>query len=93
MHEPVYEPYPAAHVTRTVYEPAPVPTRVDVVADTGRAVPAYLRSVTFPATKEELMRAARAVPDEPSALSRLERVPDRRYANIDDLMSALMTTA
>jgi Protein of unknown function (DUF2795) len=95
LHEPAFEPpVPMpSQVTRTVYETAPAPAHVDVVADTVRPLPAYVRNVAFPATKEELLRAARAVPDEPLALSRLERVPDRSYRNLDDLMSALMATA
>jgi hypothetical protein len=91
--EPAYEPYGAGDVLRTVYEPPAAPARVDVVADAGRTVPVYLRNVRFPATKDELLRAARAVPGEPMALSRLERVPDRSYTSLDDLLSALMAIA
>jgi Protein of unknown function (DUF2795) len=91
--EPAYEPHAASYATRTVYEPQPVPTSVHVVEDSGRPLPAYLLNVTFPATKQELLRAARAVQSEPMALSRLERVPDRSYSSLDDLRSALMATA
>jgi Protein of unknown function (DUF2795) len=93
MQEPAYEPYAPGYVAGTDYAPQYAPVRVDTVADTSpRVVPAYVRNITFPATKQELLRAARAVPDEPLALHRLERVPDRSYSSLDDLMSALMAT-
>jgi hypothetical protein len=93
MQEPAYEPYAPGYVAGTDYAPQYAPVRVDTVADTSpRVVPAYVRNISFPATKQDLLRAARAVPDEPLALHRLERVPDRSYSSLDDLMSALMAT-
>jgi hypothetical protein len=54
--------------------------------DETRLVPQYLRSVGFPATKQDLVRLARGHPDEGSALCRLERIPDRRYSSLHDLI-------
>ena len=53
------------------------------------AVPSYLRGVSFPATKQDLLRLARANNDEPGVLRKLEQVADRSYSSLQDLMSAL----
>jgi len=51
-----------------------------------------VRDVTFPTTKQELLRAARARNDEPVTLRRLEQLPDRSYSSVNDLMSAFLAT-
>jgi len=89
-HHHTYEPTTVAH--QTVYETAP-PANVRVYDDDNRIVPAYLRNASFPVTKQELLRLARLNNDDPTALGRLERVPDRSYSSINDLMSVLLTTA
>ena len=84
---------PAAATRYTAYEPvAAAPTSVRVHHDepTG-AVPSYLRGVSFPATKQDLLRVARASNDEPGVLRRLEQVADRSYNSLQDLMAALGT--
>jgi hypothetical protein len=106
-HEPEYEAHTTTTVTHhayeptataaphTVYEPhttAPAAS-VRVYEDTDRAVPTYLRSASFPTTKQELLRLARLNNDDPMALRRLEQVPDRTYSSLNDLMSVLLTTA
>jgi len=102
-HEPEYEAHTTT-VTHHAYEPVvsathyaahePVvttssPTAVRVYGDRGANVAAYLRSASFPATKQELLRLARANNDEPAMLRRLEQVPERSYSSLEDLMSAL----
>ena len=86
-----YDPVAATHYT--AYEPAAAaPTSVRVHHDEPiGAVPSYLRGVSFPATKQDLLRVARASNDEPGVLRRLEQVADRSYNSLQDLMSALGT--
>lgn len=45
--------------------------------------------VSFPATKQDLLRLARANNDEPVVLRKLEQVADRTYHNAQDLMATL----
>jgi hypothetical protein len=100
------EPEYATHTTTTVTHHAPVvetrhteydpvvavsPTSVRVHDDT--RIPAYLRSVSFPATKQNLLRLARANADDTIALWRVEQLPDRSYSSLNDLTSALPATA
>jgi hypothetical protein len=102
-HEPEYEAHTTTTVTHhhvheptVVYEPlatSAAPASVRVYEDTDRAVPTYLRSASFPTTKQELLRLARMHNDDPMALRRLEQVPDRSYSSLNDLMSVLLTTA
>jgi uncharacterized protein DUF2795 len=85
-----YEPVAATHYT--AHEPvAAAPTSVRVYDEPATAVPSYLRGVSFPATKQDLLRVARASNDEPGILRRLEQVADRSYNSLQDLMSALGT--
>ena len=95
-HHP-YEPTMApVHGTTVLHDPVTTtssPVAARVYDDAGRTVPAYLRSASFPATKQELLRLARLNNDDPTALRRLELVPDRSYSSINDLMSVLLTTA
>jgi Protein of unknown function (DUF2795) len=93
VQEPAHDTHTTTYVTQTAYEPPPAATTVHVYDETSRPVPAYVRDVTFPATKQELLRAARARNDEPMTLRRLEQLPDRSYSNVNDLMSALFATA
>jgi hypothetical protein len=102
IHEPEYDTHTTTTVTHHTYEPVAAtrqtaheplvvaPASVRVYDDPGSSVPSYLRGVSFPATKQDLLRLARVNPDEPTALRRLEQVPDRSYSSLDDLMSALL---
>ena len=104
-HEPEYDTHTTTTVTHHAYEPpattryttyepvAASPTTVRVYDETGGRVPAYLRSASFPATKQDLLRVARANDDDPVALRRVEQLPDRSYSSLNDLMSALLATA
>jgi hypothetical protein len=102
-HEPEY----ATHTTTTVTHHAPVvetrhtdyepvvavtPTSVRVHDETAARIPAYLRNVSFPATKQDLLRLARANADDSITLRRVEQLPDRSYSSLNDLTSALLAT-
>ena len=54
--------------------------------DETRLVPSYLRCAAFPATRSDLLQLAEVHPDEGRALHRLERVTDRRYTSLHDLI-------
>jgi len=86
---------PVVETHHTEYEPVvPVsPTSVRVHEDTAARIPSYLRSVSFPATKQDLLRLARANADDSIALRRVEQLPDRSYSSLNDLTSALLATA
>jgi len=85
-----YQPVTATH--HTDYDPAATPTSVRVYDDSAGQIPAYLRSVSFPATKQDLLRLARANADDPIALRRVEQLADRTYSSLSDLTSALLAT-
>jgi Protein of unknown function (DUF2795) len=105
IHEPEYDTHTTTYVTHHTYEsPTTVhhttdqvttatPATVRVYDEPAGAVPAYLRGVSFPATKQDLLRAARAAIDDPAAVRRIEQVADRSYSSLNDLMSALLATA
>jgi hypothetical protein len=104
-HEPEYDTHTTTTVTHHAYEPVvatrytahePVvvaPTTVRVHDEAADRIPAYLRSVSFPATKQDLLRAARANNEDAIGLRRVEQLPDRSYGSLNDLMSALLATA
>ena len=87
-HEPPYDTHTTTSVTHTAYDPAPASMSAHL-DDEAPLVPHYLQSVTFPATKQELLRLARANNIEPTALRRLEQVADRSYGSLHDLMTTL----
>jgi hypothetical protein len=82
-----------SHVVRTIYEP-PV-HQTPVVHDVVPPRPAVfdITGLTLPATKADLLRQARTAGVEPALLAALERAADRRYMNIEDLLSELRVTA
>ena len=79
---------PVAYPPRTAYDCLRAPT-CERMYDETRLVPQYLRSAKFPAAKRDLMQLARVHPNEGSALRRLERVPDRHYGNLHDLLTEI----
>jgi len=87
-HEPPYDTHTTTYVTHTSYDPAPTSTSVHLY-DEAPLVSHYLQSVTFPATKQDLLRLARANNVEPAALHRLEQVADRSYGSLHDLMTTM----
>jgi hypothetical protein len=104
-HEPEYDTHTTTTVTHhayesvaparyTAHEPVVVaPTTVHVREETADRIPAYLRSISFPATKQDLLRAARANNEDAIGLRRVEQLPDRSYTSLSDLASALLVTA
>ncbi|MBV9200956.1 MAG: DUF2795 domain-containing protein [Alphaproteobacteria bacterium] len=102
-HEPEYDTHTTTTVTHHAYEPAvtthavhePVvvtPSTVRVHDEAAATVPAYLRGASFPATKQDLLRLARANNAEPVMLRRVEQLADRSYSSLNDLTSALLAT-
>jgi hypothetical protein len=101
IHEPEYDTHttttvthhahePTAAIHHTVYQPVAVsPVSMHVYDEPGRTVPSYLRDVTFPATKQDLLRVVRANNGESVVLGKLEQVADRTYHSAHDLMAAL----
>jgi hypothetical protein len=98
IHEPEYDTHTTTTVTHapyeppvthTVYVPPVTPTSVRVYDEPARPVPSYLRDISFPATKQDLLRVVRASNVEPMALRKLEQVADRSYNSLHDLMEAL----
>ncbi|MBV9531838.1 MAG: DUF2795 domain-containing protein [Bradyrhizobium sp.] len=79
-HEPVY----GTHS----YERA-APSSVSVYDDTGHVVLQYLRGVTFPLNKQDLLRLARSRNAGSSLLHSIERMADGNYANTDEVLRAL----
>ena len=57
--------------------------------DESRLVPQYLRDAQFPATRRELLQLAEVYADEGRALCRLQRVPDRLYRSLHDLLTEI----
>ena len=91
-HHHAYE--PVATTRYTAHEPLVAPvTTVRVHDETTDRTPAYLRSVSFPATKQDLLRVARANNEDATVLRRIEQLPDRGYSSLSDVMSVLFATA
>jgi hypothetical protein len=65
------------------------PTSVSVYDETGRLVSQYLRDVTFPVTKQDLLRLARSGSARPQLIQAIEAMPEGHYASIDEVMEAL----
>jgi Protein of unknown function (DUF2795) len=104
-HEAEYDTHTTTTVTHHAYEPVtttrytaqePVvvaaPTTVRVHDEAADRIPAYLRSVSFPATKQDLLRMARANNEDAIGLRRIEQLSDRSYSSVNDVMSALLVT-
>jgi hypothetical protein len=99
-HTTTYVTHHTAHEPVThhaAYEPAQVaaspPASLHLYDEATPAVPAYLRDVAFPATKQDLLRAARARNEDPQTLRRLEQLPDRTFTTHSDLTAALLVRA
>src|SRR6516225_3302194 len=99
-HEPEYDTHTTTTVTHHAYEPvvttghtvvheplAAGPTTVRVYDEPAGTVPAYLRGASFPATKQDLLRVARANNEDATVLRRIEQLPDRGYSSLSDVMS------
>ena len=97
-HEPVYDTHATTAVTHTTYEspvnhtayePQVAPTSMHVYHETDHPVPEYLQGLRFPATKQDLLRAARTHNDEPAMMRQLEQIANRNYASLEELITAL----
>lgn len=86
---PVHEP---AYGTRPLYERAE-PSSLSVYDDTGHMVSQYLRGVTFPLNKQDLLRLARSRNAGSSLVQSIERMADGNYANTDEVLRALGSMA
>jgi hypothetical protein len=69
------------------------PSSVFVYDDGGRLVMQYLRGVTFPVNKQDLLRLARSRNARSSLLQSIERMADGSYANTDEVLRALGSMA
>lgn len=86
--EPASDMHTTAYPTRTAYDSLRPPT-CERMYDETRLVPQYLRRAQFPATKHDLVRLASEHTDEGQALRRLERIPDRGYSSLHDLITEI----
>jgi hypothetical protein len=84
VHEPAY--------ARPLYERTE-PSSVSVYDDTGRLVSQYLRGVTFPVNKQDLLRLARSRNAGSHLLQSIEHMADGSYANTDEVLRALGSMA
>jgi hypothetical protein len=57
--------------------------------DDGRQVTQVLRSVSFPVSKQELLRVARSRSSRPALLHAIESLPEGTYADINEVLDAL----
>jgi hypothetical protein len=64
------------------------PLNVTLYEDEGHLVAQYLRGVTFPVSKQDLLRFARAGAAGPDLLRAIERLGDRSYANANEVLAA-----
>ena len=88
LHPEEAHPMRAPYATRSGYEPAE-PTGVFVYDDTDHLVAEYLRGVSFPVNRQELLRLARSSHAGASLLHSIEGMPERSYANADEVLRAL----
>jgi hypothetical protein len=79
----------APHVAPMVHETVVRPSSISVYEDSGHLVWQYLRDVSFPVNKQDLLRMARAGNNEPSLLQSIEALPEGSYANANEVLRAL----
>ncbi len=65
------------------------PVSVSVYDDAGHLVSQYLRGVSFPVTKQDLLRFARGSNAGPALLHSIEGLADRSYANANEVLGAI----
>lgn len=94
--QPTYHPveHTTYHPVNTVHEPAYTrstyePSSVSVYDDSGNIVSQYLRGVTFPVNKQDLLRLARSRNAGSSLVRSIEQMADGTYANTDEVLRAL----
>jgi hypothetical protein len=79
----------APHVAPMVHETVVRPSSISVYEDSGHLVWQYLRDVSFPVNKQDLLRMARSGNSEPSLLQSIEALPEGSYANANEVLRAL----
>jgi hypothetical protein len=83
------------HETRIAPEPlathtySTAPSYSAVYEDSDRLIANYLRGVSFPASKSELLRYARASNVGSDVLNMIDGLADRSYASVNDVLSAM----
>jgi hypothetical protein len=87
-HETLTPSYP----THTFHERVE-PSSVSVYDDTGHLVSQYLRGVSFPVTKQDLLRLARSSGARSSLLHSIEVMAEGNYRNTDEVLRALGSMA
>jgi Protein of unknown function (DUF2795) len=83
-HETQIAPQPLATHTYST-----APSYSAVYEDSDRLVSNYLRGVSFPASKQELLRYARAGNVGSDVLHMIDGLADRSYASVNDVLSAM----
>jgi hypothetical protein len=81
------------HPHETQIAPAPLATHTyqpySVLYEEDRGIATYLRGMSFPATKQDLLRYARASNVGSDVLNSMEGLADRNYASVHDVLSAM----
>jgi Protein of unknown function (DUF2795) len=85
-HETQIAPAPVATHT---YTTAAAPSYSAVYDDSDRLMANYLRGVSFPASKQELLRYARASNVGSDVLNMIDGLADRSYASVNDVLGSL----
>jgi Protein of unknown function (DUF2795) len=65
------------------------PVSVSVYDDGGHLISQYLRGVSFPISKQDLLRLARTSNAGPAILHTIEGLADRTYASANDVLVAM----
>jgi hypothetical protein len=65
------------------------PSYSAIYDDSDRVIANYLRGVSFPASKQDLLRYARASNVGSDVLHMIDGVADRSYASVNDVLSAM----
>jgi hypothetical protein len=89
--EHVHE-FAPAYPTHTFHERVE-PSSVSVYDDAGHLVSQYLRGVSFPVTKQDLLRLARSSGARSSLLHSIETMAEGNYRNTDEVLRALGSMA
>ena len=77
-----------SHVAPMVHETVG-PSSISVYEDTGHLVWQYLRNVSFPVNKQDLLRMARSGNGGPTLLHSIEALPEGSYASANEVLRAL----
>jgi hypothetical protein len=90
--EHAHEAVAASYPTHAFHERVE-PSSVSIYDDTGHLVSQYLRGVSFPLTKQDLLRLARSSGARSSLLHSIEAMAEGNYRNTDEVIRALGSMA